>query len=77
MIFLAYAIKFRRKKKPDNENIKSEVWAHIIDKETDEEIEEKIWWEDKNGIFHDCTPELPAYLRRDIDTAWIQNKGKI
>lgn len=73
---MAYAIKFRREKKSQDENVKSEVWAHIINKDTDEKFEKKIWWEDKNGVIHDCTPELPTRLRRDIDTAWIENKNR-
>ncbi len=74
---MTYAIKFYKKTNPDKEHVKSEVWAYIKNTLTNESSEEKIWWEDENGILHDCTPNLPTNLRRDIDTAWIENKGRL
>lgn len=77
MIFLTYAIKLNKKNKPDDENVKSEIWALITNINTNEKIEKKVWWEDKKGVIHDCTPEIPVELRRAIDNALIENRNRL
>ena len=56
---------------------KTEIWAEILDKANGTTTTRLIWWEDRDGSFHDETPYLPAELRDHIDNAWIQKRGKL
>jgi len=39
-------------------------------------INKRIWWEGKDGVFHDGTPGLPIHLRDGVDNAWIEQSRK-
>lgn len=64
----------RLMKETESGAVKTEIWAKIKDKQTDHTIDERIWWQDDEGIYHDGTPNLPADIRRSVDTAWIEKK---
>ena len=53
---------------------KTEIWATITNKDTNETMDKLVWWEDDNGVFHDETPNLPIEFRDLIDNAWIEKK---
>ena len=72
-----YDIKIKKLlKKGSGGNTKTEIWAEIIDKDTSKIINQKIWWEDDEGVYHDGTPDLPPELRKVIDNAWIEKIRK-
>jgi hypothetical protein len=58
------------------EDIKTEIWAEITDKETCTTMNKRIWWKDDNGVQHDETPTLPAEVRNAVDNAWLEKKRK-
>ena len=53
---------------------KTEIWATITNRDTNETTDKLVWWEDDNGIFHDETPNLPIEIRDLVDNAWIEKK---
>jgi hypothetical protein len=55
-------------------NTKTEIWATIFNKKTNETVNKLIYWEDDNGLFHDETPNLPIEMRDIVDNAWIEKK---
>ena len=59
-------------KESEKGNIKTEIWAEIINRSNYETINRQIWWEDDDGVFHDETPDLPIELQGDVDNAWIE-----
>jgi hypothetical protein len=62
-------------KEMKNGDIKTEIWAKITNKETDETIKNRIWWEDENG-YHDGVSDLPNEVRDAVDNAWIEKSRK-
>jgi hypothetical protein len=72
-----YDINIKRLLKGDGkDNIKTEIWAEITNRNTCVTMNRRIWWEDDDGIFHDGTPDLPIELRGDVDNAWIEKSRK-
>jgi len=72
-----YEIKINRKLKNGTEgDNQKEIWAEITNKETSTTMNKLIWWQDKNGVYHDGTPNLPAHLRELVDNAWIEKSRK-
>lgn len=63
-------------KESESGDVKTEIWAEIINKETCSTTNERIWWEEDDGTIHDETPNLPIELRNKIDNAWLEKKGK-
>jgi hypothetical protein len=55
---------------------KTELWAKIIEMATGMEMNQRIFWEDDEGILHDETPLLPIHLRELVDNAWIEYRRK-
>ena len=57
-------------------NLRTEIWAEILDTTTGSVMNKMIWWEDDDGIYHDGTPELSVDLRDIIDNVWIETSRK-
>jgi hypothetical protein len=36
----------------------------------------RIWWEDRNGVFHDESRNIPIELRDLVDNAWYEQSKK-
>jgi len=62
-------------KETENGIIKTEIWAEITDKETNETMKNRIWWEDDDG-YHDGVPDLPIGVRDAVDNTWIEKSRK-
>ncbi len=62
-------------KETENGVIKTEIWAEITNKETNETMKNRIWWEDDDG-YHDGVSDLPVELRGAVDNAWIEKSRK-
>ncbi|MEF8879242.1 MAG: hypothetical protein V5A64_02465 [Candidatus Thermoplasmatota archaeon] len=73
---MTYSIKIDEKTKATKKDSKSEIWAEIIDSDTNKKMDKLIWWKDKKGVIHDCTPDLPPELREKVDNAWLEKKRK-
>ena len=72
-----YDINIKRLLKGDGkDNIKTEIWAEITNRNTCVTMNRRIWWEDDDGIFHDGTSELPVEFRDAVDNAWIEKSRK-
>ena len=72
-----YKIDIFRINKRDTNNInKSEIWAKITNKITNNIIEKRIFWIDKNGIINDDSVKLPPNIRDLVDNAWIEKCSK-
>jgi hypothetical protein len=69
-----YEISIRNEiKKQGKIKILDEIWADITDNNTGLLLKKRIWWRDKNGIFHDDDiSDLSAKLRDLIDNMWIE-----
>ena len=61
----------------DNDNIKEEIWADIINTSDGKVIKKLIWWKDNQGIFHDESSNLPTKFRNIVDKAWISAVKKL
>jgi len=62
-------------KEMENGIIKTEIWAEITDKETNETMKNRIWWKDDDG-YHDGLRDLPIEVRDAVDNAWIEKSRK-
>jgi hypothetical protein len=62
-------------KEMKNGDIKTEIWAEITNKKTDETIKNRIWWEDDGG-YHDGVRDLPIEVRDAVDNTWIEKSRK-
>ena len=62
-------------KKAKNGIIKTEIWAEITNKETNETMKNRIWWEDDDG-YHGGVRDLPIEVRDAVDNAWIEKSRK-
>lgn len=64
-------------KEGESGNVKTEIWAEIINKDTLTTMNKLIWWQDDSGIIHDGTPNIPVNLRGLVDNAWIEKRRKL
>jgi len=72
-----YDIKVTRLfKKGESGDTKTEIWAQIRNRDTNESRNERIWWEDDEGVYHDGTKNLPAEIREKVDNAWLEKSRK-
>ena len=63
-------------KESKRDDIKTEIWAEITNRDTCETMNRRIWWEGEDGVFHDETPYLPIEFRDAVDNAWIEKSRK-
>lgn len=71
-----YSVDVSKMVKKGERGLTTEIWAEIKDRENDETVEKRIWWEDNEGVHHDETVDLPPELRDAVDNAWIEKKRK-
>ena len=73
----AYNVEITRVLKAGKDDaVKTELWAKIVEMTTGDEMNQRIFWEDDEGAFHDETPLLPIQLRGLVDNAWIEHRRK-
>ena len=59
-------------KKNHNKGKVTEIWARIINLKTCNTLRKRIWWKDKDGVFHDESKNVPVKFRDMVDNAWLQ-----
>ena len=73
----AYSVEITRLSRAGKDGTaKTELWAKIVEMATGEKMNQRIFWEDDEGAFHDETPLLPVHLRELVDNAWIEHRRK-
>ena len=65
---------YRLQRKGKDGELKTEIWAEIIDEYTGLRMNRILWWEDDEGIYHDATVDIPVELRDLVDNAWIEKR---
>ena len=73
---MLYEISIERINNKNNPEINREIWANIKNEKTGEFFKKRIWWEDKDGIFHDESYKIPTSLRDLVDNAWYEQSRK-